>query len=352
LVFLIKSTSIYLGKQYNYPRAIKKILRVLILIDITAQIIYQSPFFDSENIKDWIFILENIGLNKILIFKNQEGDNGQNIYNYIILFDKLFLVFAKAFIYLFMSIQILIYSSQTFQEYYLSYIITNNYRLGKKTLMNVFKFNNERLQTMKKSIVERSEMFRSLNNLNYKLEQFNPNSQKKEDNFINSQSETNTQIKEGQEKDQNENNLLNDDYQEEDKRINFIRESIKNTILDEFLVKLHIKIHKNVADYTSIINKDEKAIYKKDIIQGKTKIMSFIEKQTEKELNKLDFFEFTNEDLKYFKGIYKELIKGKKKNTKEIKSNKSDKNEESKVEDQKKLKLNQWFYSFFLVNYS
>jgi hypothetical protein len=85
LAFLIKSTSIYLGKQYSYPRAIKKILRVLILIDITAQIIYQSPYFDSENIKGWIFILQNIGLNKILIFQNQEGDNGQNIYNYIII---------------------------------------------------------------------------------------------------------------------------------------------------------------------------------------------------------------------------------------------------------------------------
>ena len=119
LAFLIKSTSIYLGKQYSYPRSIKKILRVIILIDITAQIIYQSPYFDSEYIKGWIFLLQNIGLNKILIFQKEEGDNGQIIYNYIILFDKLFLVFAKAFIYLFMSIQIFIYSSQTFQEYYL-----------------------------------------------------------------------------------------------------------------------------------------------------------------------------------------------------------------------------------------
>ena len=344
LVFLIKSTSIYLGKQYSYPREIKKILRVIILIDITAQIIYQSPYFDSEYIKGWIFLLQNIGLNKILIFEKKEGDNGQNIYNYIILFDKLFLVFAKAFIYLFMSIQILIYSSQTFQEYYLSYIITNNYTLAKKTLMNIFKFNNERLQTMKNSIVERIKMFRSLNDLNYELEKINPNSQKKEDNSNNSQLETNTQIKEEQEKDKNENNFPdNDDYQKEEKKINSIRESLKNMILDGFLVQLHIIIHKNAADYTSIINKDEKTIYKKDIIQGKTKIMSFIEKQTEKELNKLNFFEFSNEDLKYFKGIYKELIKGDKKNTKEMQSSKSNNNEELNDEvndeDEKKIEI-------------
>ena len=323
LAFLITSTSIYLGEKYYYPKAIKTVLRVIILIDITAQIIYQSPYFEAENIKD---LLENIGLNKILIFQNQEGENGQNIYNYDILKNKLFLVFAKAFIHLFMSIQTLIYSSQTFQEYYLSYIITKNNTMFKMSLMNIYKFNNNRMQTMKASIDQRNEMFRSLKNLNYKLEQFNPNSQKKDDNYINSFSEINEQKEEGQEKEKKKNILPNYiDNQEKEKRTKFVRESIKNMILDGFLIQLHIKIHKNAADYTSIFNKDEKRIYKKDIIQGKTKIMSFIEKQTENELNKLTesnkskksnkpkesnklkFYEFTNEDLKYFKGVFKEL---------------------------------------------
>ena len=354
LVFLITSTSIYLGKKYYYPKAIKTVLRVIILIDITAQIIYQSPYFDGGNIKD---LLENIGLNKIIIFEKQEGENGQIIYNYDISKNNLFLVFAKAFIHLFMSIQILIYSSQTFQEYYLSYIITRNNTLGKTTLINIFKFNNERIQTMKKSIVERNEMFRSLNNLNYKLENFNPNSIKKDDNYINSQSEINKQNIENLEKEKKENNLSNKlDNQEEEKWIKFVRESIKNIILDGFLIQLHIKIHRNAADYTSIINEDEKIIYKKDIIQGKTKIMTFIEKQTENELNKfnksnksndsnepnesniLNFSEFTNEDLKYFKGIFKELTKGdNKKNKKE--SNKFHNKGGPKVDEQKKIKI-------------
>ena len=43
--------------------------------------------------------------------------------------------------------------------------------------------------------------------------------------------------------------------------------------------------------------------------------------------------------MKYFKGIYKELIKDDKNNTKNIKSNKSDNNEELNVEDQKKNEI-------------
>ena len=342
LFFLITSTSIYLGKKYTYPKAIKTVLRMIIIIDITVQIIYQFPIFDVEYLKDWLLLLQNIGLNKVLIFEKQEGENGY--YNYIILFDKLFLVFSKAFIHLFMSIQILIYSSQTFQEYYLSYIITKNNTLAQTTLMNVFKFNNERIKTMKNSIVQRIEMFRSLNKLNYKLEKFNPNSQKKEDNFINSHSEPNKQKIEDQEKEKEkesiENNLLdNYDIQKKEKRILFIRESIKNMILDGFLVNLHIVIHKNAADYTSIINKEEKSIYQKDIIQGKTKIMSFIEKQIEKELDKLYLSDFTDEDLKYFKGIFKELTKSDKKKTKKKLSNISNDKEEAKVEDEKKIEI-------------
>ena len=41
-----------LGKKYSYPKAIKTFLRAAILLDISIQIIYQSPSFDPENIED------------------------------------------------------------------------------------------------------------------------------------------------------------------------------------------------------------------------------------------------------------------------------------------------------------
>jgi len=73
LYFLITSTSIYLGNKYYYPKAIKRILRIGILIDISLQILYQSPLdsreVSEENKQTTLHtILDIIGLNKILYF--------------------------------------------------------------------------------------------------------------------------------------------------------------------------------------------------------------------------------------------------------------------------------------------
>jgi len=93
--FLFTSTRIYLGNNYYYPKAIKKILRISILLDISLQILYQS--IDNDAFKD---ILEIIGLNKILSFKT--GEDG--LLNAEVDGEQMILVLAKAIIYLFMSI--------------------------------------------------------------------------------------------------------------------------------------------------------------------------------------------------------------------------------------------------------
>ena len=113
LYFLITSTSIYLGSKYLYPRAIKRLLRIIILLDILAQILYQAPFFESGS-----KALEIIGLNKILNFTKVEDDDFEDHYDANLEMDQLILVLAKAFTYLIMSFQVLVYSSQSFQEYY------------------------------------------------------------------------------------------------------------------------------------------------------------------------------------------------------------------------------------------
>ena len=178
LYFLITSTSIYLGNKYFYPRAIKTILRIFILLDITIQILYQSPYInsdakDDEDEIDFGKVLQIIGLNKILTFK--ADPKNPDIYDVILNLDQLFLVLAKALTYLFMSFQILVYSSQSFQEYYLSYIITKNNHLRRISLMNVFKFNNTRIEAMNSSINLRHDMSQSMNVLKKKLEQWNAN---------------------------------------------------------------------------------------------------------------------------------------------------------------------------------
>ena len=168
LYFLITSTSIYLGNKYLYPRAIKTLLRVIILIDIFAQILYQAPFLESG-----ISALEIIGLKKILSFTKVEDDTSYDYYDVHLATDQLILVLAKAFTYLVMSFQILVYSSQSFQEYYFSYIITKNHILRRISLMNVFKFNNNRIKAMNKSLNLRNDMAESMTNLEKILNQWN-----------------------------------------------------------------------------------------------------------------------------------------------------------------------------------
>ena len=180
LYFLITSTRIYLGNNYYYPKAIKKILRISILIDISLQILYQSPYINSrdfsENPSTLNKILEIIGLNKILSFKDKE------VFEAIVDGDQMVLVLSKAFIYLFMSLQILVYSSESFQEYYLSYIITKNHILRRVSLMNVFKFNNKRIEVMERSIKLRQDMSKQMDKLQKTLQKWNDNIMKINDN--------------------------------------------------------------------------------------------------------------------------------------------------------------------------
>ena len=148
---------------------------------------YQAPYFsDSTN-----EVLENIGLNKILSFKKNDSTEEMEVE---LSSEYLFLVLAKAFTYLFMSFQVLVYSSQSFQEYYLSYIISKNDILRRISLMNVFKFNNERIEAMNNSINLRNDMSQSMDILKNKLELWNNNLMmakgdikniKKEDNLNN-----------------------------------------------------------------------------------------------------------------------------------------------------------------------
>ena len=168
LYFLITSTTIYLGKNYLYPRAIKTLYRIVILLDILGQILYQSPFFESGN-----KVLEIIGFNKILNFTKVQEKSSDDYYDITLDIEQLFLILAKAFTYLLMSFQVLVYSSQSFQEYYLSYIITKNNILRRISLMNVFKFNNNRIDAMNKSLNLRHDMAESMQSLAKVLNEWN-----------------------------------------------------------------------------------------------------------------------------------------------------------------------------------
>ena len=103
--YLIKSDSLFLGVKYTYPKALKKVLMIIILLDIFAQGVYSTPFFNQEEDSLGYKILNSIGLIKVVDFGKESNDK-ENIK-----IDQNIEVFAKAFIYLLMSLQLLIYDS-------------------------------------------------------------------------------------------------------------------------------------------------------------------------------------------------------------------------------------------------
>ena len=326
LYFLVTSNKMYLGEKYYYPKAIKKILRVAIIVDITIQIIYQTPYFsinkneDEDNIL--ITILEVIGFQKIINYskKNEEKNN------FDISTHEMVLVIAKAICYFFMSLQILIYSSKDFQEHYLTYIITRKEYLRRKSLMNVFRFNNKRIKAMNKSIKLREEMSLSMNSLQRILDNWNDKLSdidpiKNSSSIILIDSISNDKLNNNNNIDIND--LIPGEEIKEEKIINKeeVRKNIRNWILDRKLIKLEKWIFKYCIDYSKI-NTEEKDEYEWNLIQGNTDVQTVIEKMVDLNLDKLELDNFTESELKevkkFFDGNREEQIK--------------------KVEEQKKMK--------------
>ena len=371
LIFLMKSNAMYYGKPYYYPKAVKTFLRVAILIDIAIQALYQTPYINPNSTSNNLYtILKIIGFNKIISFGNTADEF--KIYK-----DQMILVLGKSLTYFFISLQILIYSSQDFQEYYLSYLLTKKNNMRRISLMNVFRFNNKRIKTMGKSITLRQEMDNSMQILQKRLElwshsllnvggklymeekgknlknKISENLDNSKDEIINfdnkiKKSETlktlsdfpENEVEEGQ-KDEikskskilslfgiktTEENIKGeeDEYEEEEEEKeekeyvseNIVKENIKSWIFGGFLMKIQLWLHKNAASYNSI-EENERDVYEKEIIQGRTAISSILETTVEMYLNTIDLSKFTLDELtevkKFFDGTREKELKEMKK---------------------------------------
>lgn len=408
LIFLMKSNSMYVGDPYLYPKSIKTVLRVAILIDIAIQTLYQTPYIDPGSKTNTLYIvLKIIGFNKIIHF----GENF-NAEEFEIAPEQMILVLAKAFTYFFMSIQILIYSSQDFQEYYLSYLLTKNLNLRRISLMNVFRFNNKRIEVMGRSIALRQEMQNSMILLQKRLESWNrslsaigngklyieskskdkihKNEEEKEKNIkdifksvktlsdlpeivedkneeekpkedvekkffdifgINlNKSENNNEIiikKDKKVKSGEEDEEMEEEEEDEEEFVpeNIVKEKIKSWIFGRILIRIQLWLHKKVASYTSI-DVDERDVYEKELIQGRTTISSMLETMVEMQLNTIDLSNFTSDELievkKYFDGTReKELIRLKKE--REKKENELKKEVDESTEDNKNKRTSSFF---------
>ena len=273
IIFLAKSNSLIQGRKYYYPH-FTKVMRLILLIDISLQIVVQ--FFMGDGLIS--NILNIIGINKLVIFKDdlviKEEDNFE-------------LLLAKAFSFFFISLQILIYSSSDYIEYYFIYLLTlrvNQYKMAK---INAFKFNNERMDVMTKSLTLKEEAYNTMNELQSLLEDWKSIFGKVKKKLSIKRS-INYKLKEDEVS----------PYVNEDEA----KQTIKDWIMDKFLIKLYVYIHKYSSPYQTLGN-NEMYELEKNIIQGETKPITYIEFLIDFYLDALSPFELTEQGLSIVESI-------------------------------------------------
>ena len=339
LYYLINCELLYLGEKYTYFKAIKTVLRTVILIDIFLQGIYQTPFLNPETNSFLYNIFNAIGFIKVIEIE-EKGE---------IKIDQSIQVFSKAIIYLLISLQILIYESNHFKRYYLVYLLENKNEFKRHSIINSFKFNNQRVKIFQESLSIRQrsdqameDLKRIIEELNNKLKKIggkllddiskkrsfhNINNKKNisnEDNINNINNDNNDNISNSNSNSSNnedeieigkkeERNLItagktqgilgflkktNDIAKEKNYlEVEEVRDKIKDILYKNFITKTYLWLHKHSASYRSI-EEEEKDDFDIETIKGETKIKSIIEHDVNRLLNITDLEHFDKEDLK------------------------------------------------------
>ena len=250
LYFLYFCHLINKGKKSYYPFVVKKILRFIIIFDISFQLIvqifliYYPEIMTDNHISK--YILEIIGFREIL-------NNEYEITNNIIY------LLGKNFCFFCMTIQKIIYSSNNFKLFYLSYIIKMKiYSFKINSNINAQIFNNIRIKEMNHSLELKLGMEKSMRQLKKQIKEWSKNLEK-------------YQIK-------------MDDFDYNDEEINQ-NENIDNNIIN------NINYEKDEddeidSDSSSEINNEEKSHKKNDLLI-KTKIWSSDDEVSEKEVKKI-----------------------------------------------------------------
>ena len=323
--YLINSELLYLGEKFTYFIVIKKVLRIVILIDILGQGIYQIPFLNPDNETFLYNIFNAIGFFKVIDFtKNKDGEEEITI-------DQSMQVFSKAIIYLLISLQILIYESSHFKKYYLVYLLENKNEFKRHSIINSFKFNNQRVKIFQRSLSIRQQSDQAMEDLKRIIEELNNKlkkiggkllddisrkrtvdviDEKEEDNINNINNDNNDEIQLEKNEESNiinagkyqgilgliqqTNNIAKEkNYLEVDE----VKEKIKDMIYKSFITKVYLWLHKHSASYRSI-EEEEKDDFDIETIKGETKIKSIIEHDVNRLLNITDLEHFDKEDLK------------------------------------------------------
>ena len=354
--YLLNADKIFLGQIYGYPVAIKKLLKICVIGDIIIQTIYQMPYISPDQNSVIQKIFDVLGLIKLIDY---EADEGKNIK---LISSGIFEVIGKPLIYLFLSLQIIIYKSKDFKKYYLTFLLGQQFEFTKNSLINTFKFNNLRIDAFKNSMNLRVKSEQAMEELELILEDWNtklkigggnlyeePEEEPLE--FIRrKERETKKKEEEKKEKDaenlninnekdeneiktsilkERETNLMNaikekgtlglfQEMQKNNRKIvepEEIKKKLKKILLSGYFTRFYIWFSKHALYYKSMEEKN-KLDYEKNIILGNIEMKCYLKEELEKQLNLLNLNDFdTNEvelledfAIKYKKGkLMKEL---------------------------------------------
>ena len=314
--YLIKSDSIYLGLEYSYPKSIKTTLRIIVLIDIIIQGIYQLPFFSMEDNDLRLKIFRAIGLIKVVdISSNNDIDTIQQQLE----------IFGKALIYFLMSVQNLIYNSKTFKRYYLVYLLENKFQTNKTGLVNAFTFNNNRVKIYERSLSIRQKSVEIMEDLNNIIRELNSKLNKMGEYQI---SKNVFEIKKSplefiKDQRNSENSNINNDIDNQNAtktylKVEEIKDKIKSMLYDKFITKIYLWFHKNTANYKNI-DKDAINDFYIETIKGETKIKSIIESEVNTCLSIIDLTGLEKNDMKDIELLIESQFDKEKKRSLELK---------------------------------
>ena len=358
-LYLINSDKIYLGRIYGYPQAIKRLLKICVIVDITLQIIYQIPYLSPDQDSVFQKIFDVLGLIKLIDY---EAENNTVIK---LISESILEVIGKPFIYFFLSLQIIIYNSKDFKKYYLTFLLNQKFEFTKNSLINTFRFNNDRIDAFKNSMNLRLKSEKAMEELKDILEEWNKKlkigggnlfeePKKKPLEFIREKEKEKEEEEKNNITNENErsSNLNNEKINEGEKRLlksigekgamglfdelkkinrkiiepNDIKEKIRKILLNGYILKFYLWFSKHSIYYKSIPEKKKKN-FEKNCILGNLEMKSYLETELDKQLEILDLSDFDDKEveivedffLKYKKGKIKKELEKKNKEIKKIK---------------------------------
>ena len=279
ILLLLQSHSIIQGKQFHFFKFIKRILLLYIITEIFIQLIFQFPLINKHVTND-LNLLDCLGIKLLILFKDEITTN-----DFILQEKQQILVCIKAFTIVLINLQIIIYSSQGFKQFYFEYLIGLKQNIAKSSLINAYKYNNTLIEQMEKTIERRLSMYKTMDIVNDCLKDYYEKGflMKNEfDKFIEEEDIPEEKEKDSEEDEEENINFQGDEFEE---KVDEIKTMIRDIIEGTWLISIFNLLHKRYNNYLFFNENDTDY---QNIRDGK-KVKSEIEKMIDILLSEINF---------------------------------------------------------------